>query len=898
MKLTSKNLLLFSFVFLFVIAGLICVIIFNTPDPQSDVIITHERPASFDSVKSTQFNDAPREVATPAPTTIETSSDIDAAAATPVPEGQWALTVQDPLGDPIPSGIIAFGSESLSFTSSGIIVPATWPHELNIRTSAEGYAPGEFTVTPNSPPLVLDYLCDFLIRVENEKGAPAPNTTIRVWKSNPPPRPVKDQATVYQRTGNSYRLMRNEYECKVTWVSEPRHSYEAAGSSRGDVYPKMGDLVVALGACAWQAGYAPLHHRERLSFLGEMLPTTIQRSRRLRIWDTLCLAERTVLNQPDSSGFKQRLEILRENQLQFYRQDFPKRSENQPPLYEKKTNDKGECRLRGVPPALYYVQAIGGENQYSEIMTLNPACGGALLRLRGESIRLFVYVEKEGIPSKDKLFARVPNAEISLQSQKSIQLYSDKTDGVGEAYFDKLPYGKYRLIVNAQEQTVEKNITIKQAVDSCLVTLPHDEFYSITGIVLEEESGAPVSGYALELNTDNRAGSFGYHIYQETVSDADGCFEFHDVIPGDYCLSEDINSLGELEYIFSDPSEKYCDLTESNTHLSNIKLYVYEDIHDKKVLVKPIVKTNFSGIVVDQMDIPMANAVFTVAARLKSVVYTDKMKLHPKDFKTDSSGLFSLTIFNDWRSENQVYNFEITAMIGDMALPRWAPSIDNSVPSVFVKEKFHASSIASVTLEGDMGDAFNDLRIVLKPQITDKTLQGKLVAEGEDQFSLVYITATQNNQDVFIQLNKDGYFKAENISTGDMALDINTCICTSVDTTNGPREYNKYLNRIVKIRIEDEQPETYVEIPLHRAGYYWGYVKDGEGNPLPGTNVWAEDKPNPNGHRVYPSDENGFFFISSLNLVEGKNYNIKYRIEGKLKVIPNVPLNTGNLMLQ
>ena len=40
---------------LIVTAGLIFFIIYNAPDPQSDVIVSYEKPASFDPVKSTQF---------------------------------------------------------------------------------------------------------------------------------------------------------------------------------------------------------------------------------------------------------------------------------------------------------------------------------------------------------------------------------------------------------------------------------------------------------------------------------------------------------------------------------------------------------------------------------------------------------------------------------------------------------------------------------------------------------------------------------------------------------------------------------------------------------------------------------------------------------------------------
>ena len=236
------------------IAGLIGLVIFSTPDPQSDVIVSYQRPASFDLVKSTPSGVAP----------VGTAAQVPTETEIPIPADQWVLKIQDPISDPIPAGTVAFGSGSLSFTGGSVIVPATAPHELRVLVSAEGYAPGEFTVTPGSSPLVLDYLCDFYILVEDENGNPVPNTAIRVWKSNPPPRPAGDQAAAAYFTrnlslGNSIRLTRSAEECRVKWVDKPQNSFDINGSPDGEVFPKAGDMLMALGACTWQARYTPLY---------------------------------------------------------------------------------------------------------------------------------------------------------------------------------------------------------------------------------------------------------------------------------------------------------------------------------------------------------------------------------------------------------------------------------------------------------------------------------------------------------------------------------------------------------------------------------------------------------------------------------------------------------------
>ena len=55
---------------------------------------------------------------------------------------------------------------------------------------------------------------------------------------------------------------------------------------------------------------------------------------------------------------------------------------------KEKTNDKCEFNLRGIPSALYFVQAIAGENRWSEILPMYPACG-----------RSAVKVEWRGLPA-------------------------------------------------------------------------------------------------------------------------------------------------------------------------------------------------------------------------------------------------------------------------------------------------------------------------------------------------------------------------------------------------------------------------------------------------------------------------------------------------------------------
>ena len=180
---------------------------------------------------------------------------------------------------------------------------------------------------------------------------------------------------------------------------------------------------------------------------------------------------------------------------------------------------------------------------------------GARLRLKGEG-EFRVYVERDGIPAKDKYFIKVPDAAVTLQSLAGIKLYSQKSDYSGEAFYKNLPYGKYRLTVKALDQTVEKTITFNKPVDSCFVTLRQDELYNVTGIVLEQDSGAPVPGYTLELNTDMAAN--GNYVYQEVISDATGCFEFHNVIPGKYSLAGPVKLPSELKYFFLQSGYERC----------------------------------------------------------------------------------------------------------------------------------------------------------------------------------------------------------------------------------------------------------------------------------------------------------------------------------------------------
>ncbi|RJP26263.1 MAG: hypothetical protein C4527_15840 [Candidatus Omnitrophota bacterium] len=897
MKKTTKNLLLIYAALLLVMIGIFYVILFVYKPPskksQDDVIISHQKPASFTDQKPPYFSPSDS-------TPFATVSPAPSATVSPLPADQWTLLIQDPLGDPIPAGIVAVGSESLSFIDGHITFPAAETRELSVRVSAEGYAPGEFAVTPGSLPLVLDYLCDFFIQVENEKGDPVPNTTVLVWNSNPPPRPIGDQAAAYTHINsleNPIHLTMNGKECQVSRVDEPIESIEKYGSPDGRVYPKVGDRIMALGACTWHPGYTPLYIHQGYDgqrgalILGEFLPLTARHSTRLRIWDTLRLTEQVDSNQANINT--QILEILRDDQRWYYFLIFPECPVDQPPQLKKKTDEKGELVLRSIPPALYYAQAFDDKNRSSGILPLHPACGGARLRLNGEG-DFRVYVKREGLPTKNAYYTSVSEAEVLLQSQKGLRIYSETTDSSGTARYRKLPYGNYRLTVKALGQIVEKTITFNKPVDSCLVTLQQDELYTISGIVLEQDSGVPVADYALVCLNE-----YEDNLYQEAITDAEGCFEFPNVIPGKYCLAENVNSIGDLKYIFANPTLNYLFLQESSSHFGTFNLNVYEDIQDLEIRVKPVVKTMFSGIVVDTEDVPVADARITVSPMKFNEIFDGHAKLYPENSKTDANGLFTVTMFNHRQTVNQYFEYEVAAMLGRMAPSRWLPNPYNPKNYSLVKEKFQPSSLGSIIVAGDMGDTITDLRIVIEPYVTDKTLQGKLVAEGEDQFAEVNIYANQGNQDIPIRVNQAGNFKAENISAGDLRLVIYPHIHASVYTPYGLQNYLKYRKRTVIIPIEEGQPQTYAEIPLLRSGYFWGHVMDGDGTPLPNAVVAAKDRANSDQHFGSTiTNANGFFFISSSQLSFDETYNIKYRVGEQRKVLYDVSPNTGDLLLQ
>lgn len=886
MKITNKILLCFAFAFFLIIVGLISTTIFSTPDPQNDIKITQQMPESFDPIKSTQFNSA-NNITNSLTLANSKQGEVDIELDNLVSEDKWIIEIQDALGDPIPSGLVTYDNETKSFTNGSIIVPATSPKSIDLNVSADGYSSGAFTVTPNSPAIVLEYLCNFSILIEDKKGYPAPDTTIQVWKSNPPPRPLNYINVLSISNKRTFQLKRDGDECLVSWVSKPKHWFQSIDISKDDVYPKVGDLLFALDSSAWQIGYTPQHRHDPNTYY-EIFPLTKQQSHRLKVWDSLSLGNRTETNHYEGMGIDHKLDILRDSQYQFCYIQLPNCKENQSPLYIDKTNDKGIWNLQGVPPALYYVQANSGDNLYSLRIPLHPACSGARLRMIGEGT-LFVYALREGIPSKDKHYSRIMDAEINLVSEKGIKIYDKITIGDGGVRYN-LPFGRYRLIVHALGQKFEHKITFNKIWDTYNVIVPYDEFYSVSGTVVEEDGGIPVNAFPIQLNSN-----YGSYIYQETVTDSNGRFNFPRVIPGKYFLSEDFKSLDGIEYVFSDTSDTTHCLFESSTSFNWIDLDVNEDIDDIKILVKPVVKTIFSGIVVDRDGIPTLNTQFTVDLKIRGR-YVDKVKTYPEDFKTDSTGRFSLTIFSQERSENDRYDYVLTAFIGEILPPHIVQKPDGSGADL-VKNKINSSSSGSLTVIGDMGDTFNDLNIMLKPYTTDKILHGRFVVEEQEAFSEVYINGYQNTRNILIQLNKEGYFKSENISTGDLTLEINPAIKVQVDTPNGPYEMNKYLRRIVNIEIDDENQDTYVEIPLQPSGYYWGYVKDDSSNPLLGAQVWAEDKSNSNGHPVYFTNKNGFFFIPMLKFEEGMKYNIRFRTENQDRIIPNIPINTGNLIL-
>ncbi|MBD3268384.1 hypothetical protein GF373_17090 [bacterium] len=879
----NKWFLISLVLFAILIVALLSVLTWDTKTKSSNVEISFSSPKhfqpTFDDTPIKKLNNKPA-VSTPERIPKTKSKNIgDITNKHEAPLGQESLLIRDAMGQPIPSGEVRLGTQALPFKDGRVSIPNPLTSLITVQATAEGYFPAEEKIAPtnkNIPIISMEYRCNFAIQVFESNGTtPSPSTTVKIWKAANATRPIPQQCNTAQGT-----FALQGFACVVAKAKELHDKVDKSIYPHGTAKPMVGDRVVTLGHCSWFPASQPRFQFKNIYWKDyRYFPYQEDRSSQLRIWDALCLSARRQTRP--MSPHKEKCEIMRGQKRGFYRVGFPLPPKNLTLFREGQTDASGIYRVEGVRTGLYYAQAIK-RGERSEPIALHPACGGVKLTLAGKS-RVSIHVMCEGLEDKHPHFSNFNNALVKLQSKKVEFGVFEGTTQKGTLQFKDVPYGEYRLTVEAGEIPIERDILIQKPNKTIDVKVPDWEQYRLAGVVLREDTREPVAGYELLLSTN--VADFG-----KTTTDAQGRFAFPAVPPDMYKLT---GVLTDTQYQFY-PLEKHLHRVFPHEYVENIsylQFIVRENVENLQVVVKAFLETPFSGAVTDENGAPLAGMRLRVSQEDGRRGYIQTFPANPL---SDEQGRFSFKIISRADVE-ETYQPElaISAMSGETIPPHWEPREDDAYH--FVKEKFQITNMGVIHVTAALGEPHDGLAIIVRKQ-GGGVVQGQLYFE-EEFLENAWMYATQNGRDLTIQKNKQGIFRIENVFPGEVALTIYPTREDEASTPFGDIPYRKYLKEELAFTLPRDKETMFVDIHLRQAGYMWGVVKNQQGKAV--RDLYVKAVPPEKGSNAYsPFKTNtfGFFFIDALSREE--QYQIRvYRRGNEKPIYQSKPLrpNKGNL---
>lgn len=805
------------------------------------------------------------------------------------------LHIQDAMGEPIASGVLSAGTKEYKFTKGLLTITDPWAAEIPVNVSAAGYAPVEKVVNPDdvsSHTVVMEYVSSFEFNVSHTDGsAVAQHYSIRLWKGESPQRPLQAAASVLTtKSGanlNKTGFALQQGECRVIQGLFPCRPADQFFDFASDGYAMTGDLLLNVGNCAWAGNTMPqydMHQRPGFSWNARnFIPIRKAQSSKLRIWDTLCLAQQKESNSTNLNNEK--CEIQRNAKTGYYFLTFPELPADRPVFRELQTDSNGKCRIDDLPPALYYAQAYK-DDQTSAVIPLHPACGGVTLGVENHS-RVWVWVKREGLEQKNRKRSFIDGSEVFLQALKPQTGFYSAVTKDGNVDFQNVPYGNYHLIVNPYDgQRVEKDVLIQKPEERIDVSISGWEKYAITGIVIEAETGKPVSNYELILDELNTT--------EVVKTDEEGRFVFPDMQVGMYRINIDLSRMEDFPYL---PRREFL-LKKYDRFITLRTVAVPDDVPDNKTVVIKLDKaleTRFSGKVITKDQKPAAGAAISISCE-DPVYITKKSKLFtvPQKPVTDQNGNFSVKVVCGKETLVKQCSFEIAALYGSQKLP---DSLLNK--EQWEKEHWEAAggyvearNLGSLLLDGKPGQVFDNLQIVLSGK-NDGVIHGKLLAE-EENFVAVDVYVQQNAFKMRGKVDENGNFTIENLAPGDFELRVEPQWRIEVETPYDLKTPQKYLEERLKLRMPENQKEMYVDVTLRKNSYLMGWIGYAGGDPFRFASVEAEKE---NKEKVIylnsvATNHKGFFFIDGLSSSEFYRLLFSERESGKM-LYRSEPINSG-----
>ncbi len=778
------------------------------------------------------------------------------------------IRIVDALGDAVRSGAIDLNQKTFNFTDGELNVFDIPNGAYQLVCNADNYASATNTIqisADNREALItLEYLCDYHINVffgnEDEFQRPVSGAEVYLYKGPVVQRPLSVSARIpymtWRGTRNYAHIKRND-DIKVVGIDSGVVGAQDANSmGASDFY--INDKIAGISGCMW-------HSNSRIHFPHISADAYQQdNSRRLRIWDALTCYTSPDINAHLSSPREQYdyVDIKRGQSDFFCKVGIP---------VSKKilsataiTDANGKCQFRNLPAGTYIAQAHKGQFR-SSFKVLHPAVQSRNLFI-SSARNVNINVKRAGV--EDKELANLPNVEVlftPIDQSSNSGFYSGETNQYGKINFHSIPWGTYKLrivpspVSSVKQKTLE--VVIDEPEEKFVVELDSTSGLTISGTVIDENTGAPVENFGLELNQRNPVS--GTH--SRTVSDQSGRFSFTFLEKGRYCISPMMDKRYFNEYSMSPRMEKSTypiqETDQSEESNSNNKdefvfsfksmrndgltVLLTEDINDMQYFVVSAVRTRFRGQVIDTEGRPAANVRVSTSIHLLTT-----------DAITDEDGRFELVAVS--RPSQSRHKISITAKVCE---PVFNPQA-GTVPRVIMR--------GSTDCRFSIGETINNIQIVMEKINREGKLKGQVITNDDrENFDGFRIVLHQKLGQIIQEIKSDGSFFIENIEPGHAGCWIIPPGKTIQHAIYGERYIEEYCREFFEVTIPEEPEPLSIEVKIYQAGNIAGVIGDEEGNPLPFTAIQLPQIPQSSIRNSY-TDENGLFFMWGLR--SGQKY--------------------------
>ena len=799
--------------------------------------------------------------------------------------------VKDVLGEPIESGTIQFGAQTIAF-KQGMAQSKDFPSEsFQLTANANGYQSVTQTINikeSSTVDIVMDYTCSFDVQVygsgsgnpEDSHGAPQAGAEVTLYRAMLCQRPLQpiQRAMVegysseivsffdFQYKDNRILILRPDLLNAVMQYSEEPSEYYFEE-------PRTGDMLLSIGSCQKNNDFVKNVHNT-LEGIKKGKPANLHDSILLlhpsasiyaRMMDALQLSQKTKSNQNDSA------EILLSRVDRHFCTKFlyiPPYRGNEEVVNRAVSDNNGNCRFENLPPGLYFAEARY-QNQCSMIRPLLPVSGGVQLQLNSKSL-LTVYTQKGDVLSDYTMPSRnIGDVRISLKStdSNSSGLFMVNTDQRGRGQIQLVPYGTYTLTATPPENLnlppVQQEITINRPEQTIFVPFNEWKRHAIEGTVVYFDTHKPIPDVRLELY-EIRNGQFSAAV---TKTDENGAFAFRDIPEGAY----------QLRYIPS-PNEEhkiYPFKEELNVHTERELFFGGESFDNKlqtifvksdpvyttQIMMIGTIATRFSGWVTDARQNPIVDAEIQVV--YNSNLFSELGIEIPIKWNEERMPLPQGTVFSDEKGQFDftVWTRDVPSRKGTKYTGVIKAKAFSPVPQQFIQpyrigsfQPFPAprssgnpmKMTASLKLEFVLGDTLNDLHLIADNQNL-LTLEGRIRTEDnripEDaKISLTYAHRAEQRS-ISGEYKPNGEFVISGVENMGFMLNIEKAFCLNPEV---PQEFTEYLNETVIFSYDQvdalfEGAKTgnkpKLEFTLKESGFLQGIVQESNRKPIAGARV-------------------------------------------------------------